>query len=181
MAGGTAFVATAAGAVMFGSADVVVAAGVESMTMVPMTGNKLSVSPEAMERVSSVYTPMGITAENVANRFKITREQQDAFAKGMGIIDQLGERPISDEEKSWFRGQFGIAERPRYSYTPRKPLPSGAPNTMQRKPKAPAGSTKPTGAGDGGNVPTVNSPEEYDKLPKGTRYKDSQGNEGVKR
>jgi hypothetical protein len=108
-------------------------------------------------------------------------EQQDAFAKGMGIIDQLGERPISDEEKSWFRGQFGIAERPRYSYTPRKPLPSGAPNTMQRKPKAPAGSTKPTGAGDGGNVPTVNSPEEYDKLPKGTRYKDSQGNEGVKR
>ncbi|MFM2419328.1 MAG: acetyl-CoA acetyltransferase, partial [Pseudomonadota bacterium] len=40
----------------------------------------LSASPEAMERFPAVYTPMGITAENVANRFKISREEQDAFA-----------------------------------------------------------------------------------------------------
>jgi acetyl-CoA acyltransferase len=73
-------IALAAGAIKFGSNDVVVAGGLESMSMVPMTGNKLSASPEAMERFPAVYTPMGITAENVANRFKISREEQDAFA-----------------------------------------------------------------------------------------------------
>jgi acetyl-CoA acyltransferase len=59
---------------------VLVAGGVESMTMVPMTGNKLSASPEAMERCPAVYTPMGITAENVAKKFGISRADQDAFA-----------------------------------------------------------------------------------------------------
>jgi acetyl-CoA acyltransferase len=73
-------IAQAAERIAFGSADVAVAGGVESMSMVPMTGNKLSVSPEAMEKVSAVYTPMGITAELVADRFKISRAQQDAFA-----------------------------------------------------------------------------------------------------
>ena len=73
-------IAIAAGQIAFGSSDIVVAGGLESMSMVPMTGNKLSVSPEAMEKMAAVYTPMGITAENVASRFGITREQQDAFA-----------------------------------------------------------------------------------------------------
>jgi acetyl-CoA acyltransferase len=73
-------IATAAGAIALGSADVMIAGGMESMTMVPMTGNKLSASPEAMRRVASVYTPMGITAENVATKFSIARADQDAFA-----------------------------------------------------------------------------------------------------
>ena len=73
-------IAIAAGQIAIGSNDIVIAGGLESMSMVPMTGNKLSVSPEAMERMASVYTPMGITAENVAAKFGITREQQDAFA-----------------------------------------------------------------------------------------------------
>ena len=73
-------IAFAAASIGAGYYDVVVAGGVESMTMVPMTGNKLSASAEAMAKVSTVYTPMGITAENVANRFGITREEQDAFA-----------------------------------------------------------------------------------------------------
>ncbi len=73
-------IALAAGAIAIGANDVVIAAGVESMTMVPMTGNKLSASPEAMRRFPDVYTPMGITAENVAKKFGITREDQDAFA-----------------------------------------------------------------------------------------------------
>jgi acetyl-CoA acyltransferase len=75
-------IAIAAGSIAIGAAEIVVAGGVESMSMVPMTGNKLTVSPEAMERFSSVYTPMGITAENVANRFQISREEQDKFAFG---------------------------------------------------------------------------------------------------
>ncbi|MEZ4309189.1 MAG: thiolase family protein [Polyangiaceae bacterium] len=73
-------IALAAGAVAIGSNDIVVAGGVESMTMVPMTGNKISVSPEAMSRFPTVYTPMGITAENVAKRFNVAREDQDKFA-----------------------------------------------------------------------------------------------------
>lgn len=73
-------IAQAAERIASGNADVVIAGGVESMTMIPMTGNKLSASPEAMERVPDVYTPMGITAENVANRFQISRADQDAFA-----------------------------------------------------------------------------------------------------
>src|SRR5262245_34344371 len=47
-------IAIAAGSIAIGSADVVVAGGVESMSMVPMTGNKISASPEAMRRVASV-------------------------------------------------------------------------------------------------------------------------------
>jgi len=72
--------ALAAGAIASGANDMVLAGGVESMSMVPMTGNKLSASPEAMKRVASVYTPMGITAENVAKKFEIARADQDAFA-----------------------------------------------------------------------------------------------------
>jgi acetyl-CoA acyltransferase len=73
-------IALAGGAIAMGTNDVVVAGGVESMSMVPMTGNKISLSPEAMAKDIGVYTPMGITAENVATRFNVTREQQDAFA-----------------------------------------------------------------------------------------------------
>ena len=73
-------IALAAGAIALGTHDVVVAGGVESMSMVPMTGNKLSASPETMERFPSAYTPMGITAENVAAKFEVSRADQDAFA-----------------------------------------------------------------------------------------------------
>jgi acetyl-CoA acyltransferase len=73
-------IAIAAGAIATGANDVVIAGGTESMTMVPMTGNKLSASPEAMRRHREVYTPMGITAENVAKRFAISRADQDAFS-----------------------------------------------------------------------------------------------------
>src|SRR3954471_16292491 len=73
-------IATAAGSIAVGSNDVVLAGGVESMTYVPMTGFHLSASPELMEHMPGANTPMGITAENVANRFKISRQQQDEFA-----------------------------------------------------------------------------------------------------
>ena len=72
--------ALGAGAILMGSNDVVVAGGVESMSMVPMTGNKLSASPEAMFKCPAAYTPMGITAENVALKFSVSRADQDAFA-----------------------------------------------------------------------------------------------------
>ncbi len=73
-------IALAAGGILMGSNDIAIAGGVESMSMVPMTGNKLSASPRAMERFPSVYTPMGITAENVAKKFEVSRQAQDEFA-----------------------------------------------------------------------------------------------------
>jgi acetyl-CoA acyltransferase len=72
--------ALAGGAILMGANDLVIAGGVESMSMVPMTGNKISASAEAMAQVPTAYTPMGITAENVARRFEISRADQDAFA-----------------------------------------------------------------------------------------------------
>jgi acetyl-CoA acyltransferase len=65
--------------IMCGYADVIIGGGVESMSMVPMGGNKLAPSPELVEKHIETYTPMGITAENVAQRFNITREDQDKF------------------------------------------------------------------------------------------------------
>lgn len=66
--------------IMLGQIDVGIAGGVESMSMVPMSGNKFSAGPEVMAAVPEVYTPMGTTAENVATKFNVSREAQDAFA-----------------------------------------------------------------------------------------------------
>ncbi|MDQ3365038.1 MAG: thiolase family protein [Myxococcota bacterium] len=73
-------IATAAGSIAIGTNEVVIAGGVESMSYVPMTGFHLSASPELMDKLPGANTPMGITAENVAKRFGITRQQQDEFA-----------------------------------------------------------------------------------------------------
>jgi acetyl-CoA acyltransferase len=72
-------IAMAAEKIMCGYAEVVIGGGVESMSMVPMGGNKLAPSPELVEKHVETYTPMGITAENVAQRYNITREEQDQF------------------------------------------------------------------------------------------------------
>ncbi|MEM9731171.1 MAG: beta-ketoacyl synthase N-terminal-like domain-containing protein, partial [Myxococcota bacterium] len=89
-------IALGAGSIAAGYNDVVVAGGVESMTMVPMTGNKPSASPEVMDQYPETYTPMGITAENVANKFKVSREQQDEFA------DASHEKAIAAIERGAF-------------------------------------------------------------------------------
>ncbi len=73
-------IATAAGQIAVGTSDVVIAGGVESMSTVPMTGFHLSASPELNDKLPSANTPMGITAENVAKQFGITRQMQDEFA-----------------------------------------------------------------------------------------------------
>jgi acetyl-CoA acyltransferase len=73
-------IAFAAERIMLGYADCIVAGGVESMSHVPMTGFKLSPHPEIVERMPQVYLSMGLTAELVAERFGIGREEQDRFA-----------------------------------------------------------------------------------------------------
>ncbi len=74
-------VAMAADRIRLGEADVMIAAGTESMSMVPMMGNKVAMNPAIFrdEHVAIAYG-MGITAENVAERWGISREDQDAFA-----------------------------------------------------------------------------------------------------
>jgi len=74
-------VALAADRIRLGEADVMIAGGVESMSMVPMMGNKVAFNPAIFEdeHVAIAYG-MGLTAEKVAERWKISREAQDAFA-----------------------------------------------------------------------------------------------------
>ena len=66
--------------VMAGWSDITIGGGVESMTMVAMGGNMPRPHPGYTDKRPDLYTSMGITAENVANRYKITREDQDEFA-----------------------------------------------------------------------------------------------------
>lgn len=75
-------IAMAADRIRVGEADVMIAGGVESMSMVPMGGNTPSMSPEIFvgdENIGIAYG-MGLTAEKVAQQWKISREDQDAFA-----------------------------------------------------------------------------------------------------
>ncbi|WP_027718458.1 thiolase family protein [Desulfovirgula thermocuniculi] len=79
-ASGLEAIAIAAQRIMTGMAEVCLAGGVESMSLVPMGGNKLMPDPDLMATWPEVYMSMGLTAENVAERYKISREDQDAFA-----------------------------------------------------------------------------------------------------
>jgi acetyl-CoA acyltransferase len=66
--------------VMAGWSELTIGGGVESMTYVPMPGNMPRPNPEYAKAHADLYASMGITAENVANRYKVSREDQDAFA-----------------------------------------------------------------------------------------------------
>jgi acetyl-CoA acyltransferase len=79
-ASGLQAVAYAAQMIRLGEADVVVAGGVESMTAVPMGGDRPSPNPSLLGDAPEVYTPMGITAELVAQKYAVNRADQDAFA-----------------------------------------------------------------------------------------------------
>ncbi len=73
-------IAMAAERVMLGSAEVVVAGGAESMSMVPMGGNKTSPNPWLMDNYPDAYLGMGLTAENLVRKYGITREKADEFS-----------------------------------------------------------------------------------------------------
>jgi len=75
-------IAISAMRVMSGWADITIGGGVESMSTVPMGGNIPSPHPELTKESSDLYMSMGLTAENVANRYNISREAQDEFAYG---------------------------------------------------------------------------------------------------
>ncbi|MBD8033250.1 acetyl-CoA C-acetyltransferase [Solibacillus sp. A46] len=73
-------IAYAAERIMLGHSKAIVAGGTESMSMIPMTGNTVRLNPKLAEDAPQYYIGMGHTAEEVANRYNVTREDQDAFA-----------------------------------------------------------------------------------------------------
>ncbi|MCL0065514.1 acetyl-CoA C-acyltransferase [Dehalococcoidia bacterium] len=79
-ASGLEAIAIASQRVICGVADIVVAGGVDHMSVVPIGGNQLLPDPDLMESYPGAYISMGLTAENVAQRYGVSREDQDAFA-----------------------------------------------------------------------------------------------------
>jgi acetyl-CoA acyltransferase len=73
-------IALAAEGIMSGQGEVAVAGGTESMSMVPMGGNKISPNPSLMDSYPDAYLSMGLTAENLSKKYGITREQADEFS-----------------------------------------------------------------------------------------------------
>jgi len=73
-------IAMAAERIMVGHADVILAGGTESMSMIPMGGNKISPNPWLMDHYPDAYLSMGLTAENLAKKYGITREKADEFS-----------------------------------------------------------------------------------------------------
>jgi acetyl-CoA acyltransferase len=86
----------AAERIMVGAADVIVAGGVESMSLVPMGGMSVQPNPELVDNKPELYISMGLTAENVADKYGVSREDQDAFAY------QSHQRAIA----AWENGKF---------------------------------------------------------------------------
>ncbi|MCH2448621.1 MAG: thiolase family protein [Gracilimonas sp.] len=90
-------IAMAAERIMAGGADVIIAGGVESMSLVPMGGMSFQPNPDLVDNKPGVYVSMGITAENVADKYKVSREDQDEFAY------RSHQRAIN----AWKEGKFG--------------------------------------------------------------------------
>ena len=75
-------IALAADRIATGGADVIVAGGIESMSMIPMGGNVIRPNPHMVDTYPDYYLNMGLTAENLARKYEITREQADEFSLG---------------------------------------------------------------------------------------------------
>lgn len=75
-------IALAADRIATGGADVIVAGGIESMSMIPMGGNVIRPNPRLVDSYPDYYLNMGLTAENLARKYEITREQADEFSLG---------------------------------------------------------------------------------------------------
>src|SRR5512133_3404848 len=73
-------IAIAAERIMAGGAEIVIAGGTESMSMIPMGGHKISPNPWLVDHYPDAYLSMGLTAERLAYRFGITRQQADEFS-----------------------------------------------------------------------------------------------------
>ena len=92
--------AVVADRIAVGQIDFGIAGGLESMSMIPMTGAKVSLNPRLVEEQSGLFTPMGVTAENVARRFQIARAEQDEFAY------QSHQKAVRAQHAGFFDGEI---------------------------------------------------------------------------
>ena len=127
-------IAMAAERIMTGGGEVIVAGGTESMSLIPMGGNKISPNPWLVEHYPDAYLSMGLTAERVAKRFGITREAADEFSlrshqKALAAIqagkfeDEIVPVPVSFTSSNGNgHGGTGALARPVRANSPHKPL-----------------------------------------------------------
>ena len=99
-ASGLQAIATAAERIAAGAADLILAGGVESMSLVPMGGNKYSANPSLVSSWPEAYAGMGITAELVAKKYGVSRADQDAFAA------ESHRRAARAQAEGWFTGEL---------------------------------------------------------------------------
>ncbi len=128
-ASGIQSIAQGAAGILAGWQDVVLAGGVESMSQIAMGGQKPSPNPTLMANNPGAYTPMGITAELVASRYGVTREDQDAFSlashqKAVAAIaagrfkEEILPIPIRTfRDGAWVESTFETDEGPRADTT----------------------------------------------------------------
>ncbi len=92
-------IALAAERIRSGGAEIMLAGGSESMSMIPMGGNKLAPNPWLVDHRPQVYMSMGLTAETLQRRYNISREDQDAFAlrSHQNALRAQGEGKFDDE------------------------------------------------------------------------------------
>jgi acetyl-CoA acyltransferase len=99
-------ISLAADSIMTGRAEIAIGGGTESMSMIPMGGNKVSANPWLVNNYPDTYLSMGLTAERLAKRFGISREQADEFSynshmkalaaiKGGNFEDEIVPVPVS--------------------------------------------------------------------------------------
>jgi len=112
-ASGLQAIAFAADRIQSGSADVIMAGGTESMSMVPMGGHKIAPNPALVDGYPDAYLTTGLVAENHVRDYAISREQQDAFAL------RSHQRAVAAQDAGRFRdetmaiGSFAVDEGPR--------------------------------------------------------------------
>jgi acetyl-CoA acyltransferase len=99
-ASGLQAIATAAERIAAGAADLILAGGVESMSLVPMGGNKYSANPSLVSSWPEAYAGMGITAELVARKYAVSRADQDAFAA------ESHRRAARAQAEGWFAAEL---------------------------------------------------------------------------
>jgi acetyl-CoA acyltransferase len=107
-------------AIMAGMMDFVLAGGIESMSMVPMTGFKMTANPKLAVEYPEAYMNMGLTAETVAEEYNVSREEQDAFAL------RSHQRAAAALEKGLFADQI-VPVQVRIE----KPGPNGKPEIIE--------------------------------------------------
>jgi acetyl-CoA acyltransferase len=117
-------IALAAERIMAGQGDVAVAGGTESMSMVPMGGNKVAPNPWLMDHHPEVYISMGLTAENVSKKYEITREQADEYSL------QSHQKALAAIAEGKFKDEIVPVD---VSYTVLEASANGSPHTSKPK------------------------------------------------